>query len=64
LQEKFPETFGMPESPSAPIEDKAILQAQIDELENFLKISEDMDEEDKKVILSQILDLHTLLKLI
>jgi hypothetical protein len=64
LQEKFPETFGMPETPSAPTEDKAILQAQIDELENFLKISEDMDEEDKKVILSQILDLHTLLKLI
>ena len=64
LQEKFPETFGMPEAPSAPTEDKAVLQAQIDELENFLKISEDMDEEDKKVILSQILDLHTLLKLI
>ena len=64
LQQKFPDIFGMPESTSAPSEDKAILQAQIDELENFLKISEDMDEEDKKVILSQILDLHTLLKLI
>lgn len=64
LQQKFPEIFGMPEAPSAPTEDKAVLQAQIDELENFLKISEDMDEEDKKVILSQILDLHTLLKLI
>ena len=64
LQEKFPETFGMPGTPSAPTEDKAILQAQIDELENFLKIAGDMDEDDKKVILSQILDLHTLLKLI
>lgn len=64
LQQKFPEIFGMPETPSVPTEDKAVLQAQIDELENFLKISEDMDEEDKKVILSQILDLHTLLKLI
>ena len=64
LQQKFPDIFGMPESTSAPSEDKAVLQAQIDELENFLKISGDMDEEDKKVILSQILDLHTLLKLI
>jgi hypothetical protein len=64
LQKKFPDIFGMPEAPSAPTEDKAVLQAQIDELENFLKISGDMDEEDKKVILSQILDLHTLLKLI
>lgn len=63
LQENFSDlTFIMPNS--RPEEDKAIVQAQINELENFLKISGEMDEEDKKVILSQILDLHTLLKLI
>ena len=63
LQENFSDlTFIMPNS--RPEEDKAIVQAQIDELENFLKISGEIDEEDKKVILSQILDLHTLLKLI
>lgn len=64
LQQKFPEIFVMPETPSVPTEDKAVIQERIDELENFLKISGDMDEEDKKVLLSEILDLHTLLKLI
>jgi hypothetical protein len=54
----------MPEAPSVPTEDKAVLQSRIDELENFLKIAGDMDENDKKVILSEILDLHKLLNLI
>jgi hypothetical protein len=64
LKELFPEIFGMPITQTAPTEDKAVLQSRIDELENFLKIAGDMDEYDKKVILSEILDLHTLLKLI
>ena len=64
LQQKFPDVFGMPEAPSVPTEDKAVLQSRIDELENFLKIAGDMDENDKKVILSEILDLHKLLNLI
>ena len=60
LEIKFPEIFRK----STPVEDREIVQQQIDELENFLKIAGDMDDEDKKSILSQILDLHTLLKLI
>ena len=66
LRENFSDlTFIMPNStPSTPTEDKAIVQAQINELEEFLKLAGDMDEDDKKVILSQILDLHTLLNLI
>ena len=64
LLEKFPDLFPKNIESASPTEDKAVIQAQIDELENFLKISGEMDEEDKKVILSQILDLHTLLKLI
>jgi hypothetical protein len=63
LMDKFPELFPKEEQTSEK-QDKEVVQAQIDELENFLKLAGDMDEDDKKVILSQILDLHTLLKLI
>ena len=64
LQEKFPDVFGAQEKPTTDAEDRALLQSRIDELENFLKLAGDMDDEDKRVILSEILDLHTLLKLI
>jgi len=64
LQEKFPDLFGAQDKPTTDAEDRALLQSRIDELENFLKLAGDMDDEDKRVILSEILDLHTLLKLI
>jgi hypothetical protein len=46
------------------INEREVIQQQIDDLELLLKVSDDMSEEDKKAILSQVLDLHTLLNLI
>jgi hypothetical protein len=44
--------------------DREVLQAEIDGLEQFLKDFPDLSEDDTKLILSQILDLHNLLNLI
>jgi hypothetical protein len=60
LEIMFPEIFRKPTL----LQDKEIIQEQINDLENFLKIAGDMDDADKKVILSQILDLNEFLKII
>jgi RecA/RadA recombinase len=44
--------------------DREVLQGEIDGLEQFLKDFPDLSEDDTRLILSQILDLHNLLNLI
>ena len=44
--------------------DREVLQREIDGLEQFLKDFPDLSEDETKLILSQILDLHNLLNLI
>lgn len=60
LTEQAPELF-----PKSLVQtDKQVVQEEIDNLEQFLKDFPDLSDDEKRLILSQILDLHNLLKLI